>query len=304
MSAIIFPRPLVERDRIAILSPAGIINPDYVDGAIKALRTQGWDAYATTNALGRYGSYSGTSAERLTDFNEVLEDPTTRAILCSRGGYGAVHLLHDFPIDKFKDDPRWLIGFSDISAIHALLSTNGIASIHASMAKHLTLSDGTDSDSTALFGILRGNLPEYTLPTDFRSICGKASGRLIGGNLAVLQALINTPYDIISNPDTILFIEDIAEPIYKVERILYQLRLSGVLSNLSGLIIGQFTEYTSDRNHNDMYDAILPLVSDLNIPIAVNFPVGHVSHNLPLIESAYSHLTISTEHTTLSFIRR
>ncbi|MDE7397184.1 MAG: LD-carboxypeptidase, partial [Muribaculum sp.] len=291
-------------DRIAILSPAGIINPDYVEGAIKTLRTQGWDAYATKHALGRNGTYSGTPVERLADFNEALDDPTTRAILCSRGGYGAIHLLRDFPIDKFKSDPRWLIGFSDISALHALLSTNGIASIHASMAKHLTLFSEDDPDSTALFRILRGNLPEYTLSSDYRSICGNASGRLVGGNLAVLQALINTPYDIISLPDTILFIEDIAEPIYKVERILYQLRLSGVLHKLSGLIIGQFTEYSPDRNHTDMYDALLPLVSDLGIPVAVNFPVGHVNHNLPLIESAYCHLTITTDTTKLSFGNR
>lgn len=300
MNSPIFPSPLRLGDRIAIVSPAGIINPDYVDGAMSLLQAQGWDPYVTPHALGRQGSYSGTCHDRLTDIAEALADNRTRAILCSRGGYGAVHLLDSFPVDLMLDDPRWLIGFSDISVLHAIMSANGIVSIHAPMCKHLS-SHGTDTDSLTLFDILRGHRPQYNMASDTRSITGQATGPVVGGNLAVLQALISTPYDVLSRPGTILLVEDIAEPIYKIERIFYQLQLCGILDHINGLILGQFTEYTPDRNHNDVYEAILPLVADKKIPVAVNFPAGHVDHNMPIPMSAVATLNIDDKNTTLAF---
>lgn len=162
------------------------------------------------------------------------------------------------------------------------------------MAAHI-LEGADNEDNAALFGILRGERPAYTFAGTADDRPGMAEGILLGGNLAVLAELISTPYDIIS-PDTVLFIEDIAEPVYKIERILYQLRLSGVLGRLRGLVVGQFTDYKPDENHpGGMEGMIRDAVADYDFPVAFNAPIGHVFHNIPLIESARVTLKVNAE---------
>ncbi len=298
--AITFPRPLERGDGIAIVSPASNINPEYVTKASAVLQQQGWDVTIMPHALGKHGSYSGTAIERMSDLETAFTNPKIRAILCSRGGYGVVHLLEGLsklPLDK---DPKWLIGFSDISALHALMSSLGIASIHAPMTK--ALSFGTEhEDNNTLFGILRGELPSYSFADHPYNHEGETTGRLFGGNLAVLAALASTPFDMLKG-DKILFIEDVSEPIYKIERILYQLKLNGVLDSLRGLIVGQFTEYKPDADHQDMETMIHDIVAEYDYPIAFNAPIGHVDHNIPLIESANVSLKINKGGTSLSFL--
>lgn len=281
---IIYPRPLKEGDTIAILAPAGIINPEHVEFATPVLEEQGWKVKVMPHTLGQWGNYSGTPAERLSDLEDAFLDPEVRAILCARGGYGVVHLLdslNKLPIEK---DPKWVIGYSDISALHAFMASKGIASIHASMTSHIR-KGAEDIDNKVLFEILRGDAPAFTFDSHQYDRLGQCSGKLVGGNVAVIAELINTPYDIIEE-DTILFIEDIAEPIYKIERIMYQLRLSGILPRLRGLIVGQFTEYKPDDNYADMETMIYDMVKPYDFPVAFNVPIGHVDHNIPVIESA------------------
>lgn len=282
---LIFPKPLKKGDKIAICSPAGKIDPAIVYKAMTVLRTQGWEPVVMPHALGEYGSYSGTADERFADLKEALTNPDYRAVLCSRGGYGVVHILDRLARLPLADDPKWVIGFSDISALHALMATRGIASIHSSMCKGLTM--GYDNeDNKELFAILRGERPTYVFDNHPYDRPGIATGTLRGGNLAVLAELINTPYDIIKGRDTILFLEDVSEPIYKIERIFYQLRLSGVLDNIAGLIVGQFTEYRPNETYADMETMIRDVTAGYKFPIAFGVPVGHVDHNIPLIESA------------------
>lgn len=300
MSSIVFPRPLRPGDKVAIVSPASKIDAKVVERSLPVIEAQGWIPQVYPHALEVYGSYSSDASCRLADLTDALSDPSVRAILCSRGGYGAVHLLDKIPSELLKSDPKWIIGFSDISALHALMSANGIASVHSSMCRHLGEYSGTDIDSQSLFRILRGQLPAYTVDSHPRNKTGVAEGPVVGGNLAVLSALIGTPYNLIGRPGSILFIEDIAEPIYKVERILYQMRLSGVFDRISGLIVGQFTEYRPDANYASMLDMILDMTADLKIPVAYDFPIGHVDHNLPLIESAPARLTVG--HSSVSLI--
>lgn len=301
MAVTIFPRPLAAGDRIAILSPASIINPEYVDGAVKALERLGWHPYVSAHALGSYGSYSGTREERLADLNEALRDPSVRAILCSRGGYGAVHLLDGIDGEAFSADPKWIIGFSDVSALHAYAAGHNIASLHSSMCKHLA-NFGTDEEcSRRLIDILTGKLPHYTVSTHPYNRKGHAEGRIAGGNLAVISALISTPWDPFAGDGDILVIEDIAEPIYKVERILYQLKLAGVFSRISGLVVGQFTEYRPDKNYSDMYDMIRDAVAGYDFPVAFNFPIGHVDRNLPVVMSAQACLDVNDDEVTLRY---
>lgn len=291
------PRPLITGDKIAILSPASAINPDYVEAAASAIAAAGWTPVIYPGALGRNGTYSGSREQRLRDLSDALADPSVRAILCSRGGYGAVHLLDHLSRLPLADDPKWLIGFSDISALHALMQSKGIQSIHASMARQLA--KGVNHPiNQLLFNILRGQENNYAFRPHPYNRNGTATARLVGGNLAVLGGLIGTPYDLLQ-PDTLLFIEDIAEPIYKVERILYQLRLKGVLQRLKGLIVGRFTEYSPDANHPSMERMIADMTAPYAYPVAFNIPVGHIDDNIPLIQGSTVTLTVTPDETTL-----
>lgn len=260
------PRPLRDGDKIAILSPAGPVDSTLVLAAADTLRAQGFEVEIMPHALGRVGQYAAADSDRLADLRAALTDTTVRAIMCSRGGYGAVHLLDSLAALPLGADPKWLIGFSDISALHALLASRNIASIHGNMCKHMALGPD-DEDNQTMLAMLRGHRPVYNFEPDSLNRCGSASGRLLGGNLAVIAELINTPYDVI-RPGTVLFIEDVEEPIYKTERIMYQLRLSGVLQSLAGLVVGQF----SGARPNDQYETTAQMIADMVAP--TRFPVA------------------------------
>lgn len=293
------PAPLRDGDRIAIVSPSGPVDSALVYAAADTLRGQGYRVDIFPSALGKCGQYAASDSARLADLSAALTDNTVRAILCSRGGYGAVHLLDSLSALPLERDPKWLIGFSDISALHALLASRGIASIHGNMCKHIALGPD-DEDNATFLAMLRGYRPAYEFAPDSLNRCGQASGRLLGGNLAVIAELINTPYDVIQ-PGTILFIEDVEEPIYKIERIMYQLRLSGVLPRLGGLIVGQFTGYRPNDSYETMERMIADMTAPYTYPVAFNVPIGHVDHNVPVIQSAEVTLTVTPEGTSLSF---
>lgn len=293
------PAPLCDGDRIAIVSPSGPVDSALVYAAADTLRGQGYRIDIFPSALGKCGQYAASDSARLADLSAALTDSTVRAILCSRGGYGAVHLLDSLSALPLERDPKWLIGFSDISALHALLASRGIASIHGNMCKHIALGPD-DEDNATFLAMLRGYRPAYEFAPDSLNRCGQASGRLLGGNLAVIAELINTPYDVIQ-PGTILFIEDVEEPIYKIERIMYQLRLSGVLPRLGGLIVGQFTGYRPNDSYETMERMIADMTAPYTYPVAFNVPIGHVDHNVPVIQSAEVTLKVTPEGTSLSF---
>lgn len=289
------PQSLKPGDTVAILSPASAVDPALIDGAVKALQSRGFNTKVMAHATGRKGTYSASAGERLDDMRSALSDPAVKAILCSRGGYGAVDML-----GRLIPKPVWLIGFSDISALHALWQSQGIMSIHGSMARHLAEFPADDPANQALFQILcHGTQPAYSFTTHPLSRQGSVRGQMIGGNLAVLAGLISTPYDMLK-PGRILVIEDIAEPIYKVERILHQLRLNGVLENLSGLLVGQFTEYRGDSNYTDMERMIADMTAPYGYPVALGAPFGHVDGNLPFVEGAEVTLNVSDSITTIT----
>lgn len=306
---------LATGDKIAILSPASVIDPAYVDGAVATLRQWGFIPVVMPHTLGSHGSFSGTGDDRLADMRAALLDPEVKALICSRGGYGCVHLLPE--VDRLlcsgEVDGKWLVGFSDVSALHSLWGKHGLSSIHASMAKHLTLGGPDDPLNLSLLEMLRGDTPQVKLPTGFSgSPYGKANregmaeGMVVGGNLAVIGALIGTPFNRIS-PGTILVIEDIAEPIYKVERILWQLRLAGIFDNLAGLVVGQFTDYRApSRDHADMYAMIGSFLSDKNFPtsfpVAMDVPVGHIDGNVPVMLNRRARLRVGVDCATLDYV--
>ena len=295
------PQPLSLGDTIAIVSPSSKIMPEYIAGAVARLEAWGYRVIVGAHAYDSYGNFAGRPQERLCDLREALLNPEVKAILCARGGYGAVHLLEGIAPQEICDNAKWMIGFSDISALHAAWVNAGVMSLHAPMCKHLTIEEENQSSTQYLRAILSGKMPRYSAASHPLNRCGEATARLVGGNMAVLCGLLRTPYDIFQE-NTILFIEDVGERTYKIERMLYNLELAGVLPRLAGLVVGQFTEYKEDAGMcATMYEMIASRVSRYNYPVAFGFPVGHVTENHPLIEGAQVTLSVTPDGTTLCF---
>lgn len=298
----IFPAPLRQGDKVAILAPAGPIKSAPVDTAAAVLDSLGYTTVVYPHTFGKNGHFSGTHDERYADLEAAFSDTTVRAILCARGGYGVAHNLDRLARLDLRKDPKWVIGFSDISALHALMASQGIASIHSSMAKQVALGPD-DPDNAILFDILNDSLPAYEFEPHPYNHPGSATATILGGNLAVIADLIATPYDII-RPGTILFIEDVSEPIYKIERIMLQLKMMGMFDKLAGLVIGQFTDYHGDDNHPTMEDMLAEVLAPYpDLPVAFNVPVGHVDHNVPFVEGATATLSVTPEAVSLTFAK-
>ncbi len=305
----IYPRPLSRGAKVAVISPATVVKAEYVEGACAYLSGRGLDPVVMPHALGPVdGTYAASVSGRLSDWLTALQDPQIEAILCARGGYGCVHLVAQTPLAVVRENPKWVVGFSDVSALHALMWSARVASVHGPMAKHLTLCPDSEA-TTALMHLLEEGLPlSYQVAGDERNVAGRCRGRLLGGNLAVLGGLAGTGLDLLgeaAKSDVVLFIEDISEAVYRVERMLWMLHLSGALGRVKGLIIGQFTDYRPDMNFGTVEAMISARLREWGlggVPVAFNFPVGHVDYNLPLVEGCMAELEVAPEGVTLKMM--
>lgn len=305
----IIPKPVRKNSKVALIAPASRIKPDIVKSLAQLYEERPGDfpgeellVYPSALDENASGSYAASLEQRLADFRDAWSRDDIDLVICARGGYGCVHLLDYLDSGFIAAHPKWLVGFSDVSALHALLFKCGIASVHGGMAKQLV--EDTDSGFGPYREVFRRLLEspapkfEYVLPSHQFNIPGEASGVLLGGNLAVLSGLAATPYDLMGEccrRDAILFLEDVSEPIYAVERMLYRLHLQGVLANAKGILVGQFTEWKPDRNHTDMNSMIRDRFAEWGIscPVVFDFPVGHNCRNVPLVEGATAHLSVS-----------
>lgn len=306
-----FPQFLKHGDRAVIVSPAGKIERRLVDEGKKCLESWGLNVTVSANACGEYATFSGTQEQRLADLQQAMDADDVRLIFCSRGGYGAQHLVGRLDFARFRHSPKWLVGFSDITALHQCLQHEGFASLHAPMLKHLVEEPADDECSTSLHDILFGTAFDgngqfsYTCEANALNHAGTAQGTLRGGNLAVSYGLRGTDYDIKPADGTVLFIEDVGEKPHAIERMVYNLRIGGVLDRLSGLIIGQFTEYVERQQlGKELYGALADAVGDCQCPVCFGFPVGHVKRNLPMIEGAQVELSVADDGVKLTFFRR
>lgn len=315
MNNIQLPPTLKKGDKVLILSPASKIDKRFLKGATERLESWGLMVELSEHAASSNGYYSSSIKHRLEDLQHALDDPTIKAILCSRGGYGVVHLVGKLDFTLFRQYPKWVIGFSDITILHNMIQHEGFASLHAPMARHLTIEPANDFCTLALKDILFGQFtidraksvtPEssgfsYTTSAHKLNHKGSASGTLRGGNLAVAYGLRGTPWDIPAE-GTILFIEDVGERPHAVERMIYNLKLGGVLEKLSGVIIGQFTEYEEKKTlGKELYGAIADLLKEYDYPVCFGFEVGHVTRNLPLINGANVTLAVEKNEVKLTF---
>jgi muramoyltetrapeptide carboxypeptidase len=287
--------------KIKIISPSGVIDPAYIDGAIRVFNGWGIDVVEGAFAREVYGRFAGTEGQRIQDLQEAIDDESLDAILCSRGGYGLAQIIDKIDFSGFIKHPKWLIGFSDVTVIHNVLSNMNIQSIHGVMAKHLTELSKDSMSVANLRNIIFGEMPVYELPSHMESRKGSASGKLIGGNLSVFMGLRGCPIDL-NYKNAILFIEDIGERPYQIDRMLQNLRLGGVFSQFSGMIVGHFTDCEEDPSmKKTINQIILDAVEGYDFPVCFGFPSGHEETNYPLILGREIKLTVTDDKTIVDF---
>lgn len=300
---LIMPPFLKAGDSIAIISPCSSPEEKTVEQGCAILRQWGYVPVVGRHALDEYHGFAGTADDRAADLLWALRDSTIRAIMCSRGGDGAVQVLMRVPLDEYRRQPKWLIGFSDVTAIHSAEVQAGVMSIHGSMCYAIAAQEGTDTVSVTLRRLLQGELPRYQVAPHDLNQQGTAQGMLVGGNFSVFCGLAGSDYDFLQQRDIILFIEDTDEEMTKVDRMLHLLEVRGILQRLKGIIVGHFTDYKRPKNgFDDMYHMLHEYLRHYPIPVSYAFPVGHARPNFPLIEGAQVRLTVNSQGTTLQYV--
>jgi len=298
------PDSLQSGDTVCIISSARKISPEEIQSAVDLLTSWELKVVFGKNLFHQQNQFAGSDKDRLADFQKALDEKNIKAILFARGGYGTVRIIDNINWKSFSQNPKWLIGFSDITVIHSHVQKNcGVETLHAPMA--LNLKNASTESLNALKKNLFGESISYSIHENILSDFnrhGKAKGILTGGNLSLLYALNGTPSDI-DYSGKILFIEDIDEYLYHIDRMMLTLKRSGKLKSLAGLIVGGMTDM---RDNNVPFgksaeEIICEAVADYNYPICFGFPAGHFRDNRPLIFGREGELKV-TEEITVNFL--
>jgi muramoyltetrapeptide carboxypeptidase len=294
----ITPSYLKKGDKIGITACARKVSPEELEPAINAFKEWGLKVILGKNLFKAQDQFAGTDEERAEDLQLFLDDPSIKAIVGARGGYGTLRIVDRLNFDAFKKSPKWIVGYSDITVLHSHVHNLNIESLHAKMLIHFTKeNDSSEALKRALFG----ELNNYETSSHSLNRRGSASGELVGGNLSLLYALNGS----ISDLDTtgkILFIEDLDEYLYHVDRMMLSLKRSGKLSRLAGLIVGGMTDMRDNiiPFGKTAEEIILDAVKEFNYPVCFNFPAGHVERNLPLYLGRTIRLNVD-DQTKISF---
>jgi muramoyltetrapeptide carboxypeptidase len=277
------PPSLKTGDAVALISPAKALEKGAVDYAISVFKDRGLHPVVGRNALGRHRAFAATEQQRLHDLNEAIRNPDIKAVFCNRGGYGAMHLLNGVDIASIISQPKWLVGYSDITALHLLWQSEGICSLHGAMPRDFSDHPDRLKSYTALLDLLMGvPYPAITWQTSAKE--GTFEGLLTGGNLSLLAALLPGVFDAPEVP-YVLFVEEISEELYHIDRMLMSLWLSGSLGACQCILAGQFT---SCKDSTGWFDGGLQQLFEefekrTDIPVISGFPAGHEAINTPLI---------------------
>jgi muramoyltetrapeptide carboxypeptidase len=297
-----FPSLLAPGSRVALVTPAGPIRgASDLDRGLASVHAFGWEPVVGEHVLERQGYLAGSDANRLADLNRFARDASLDAIWCIRGGYGAMRLLHELDYDAWRRHPKTLIGYSDITALHAAIGGRAdLITIHGPTARaELTPFSRASLQAALVDGTNPCGFARDALP--LRS--GRARGILVGGNLALLSSLIGTPYAP-SFDGAILVLEDVNEPVYRLDRMLTQLRLSGALGRLAGIAFGQFTEIPEDDGSNEgrpLLELLQEVADRCAVPCLADVPVGHVADQWTIPLGAVAELDADTK--TLNVLR-
>lgn len=294
------PALLKKGDTVAIIATARKIDASTLQSGIKLLESWGLNVILGKTIELEQHQLAGADWQRATDFQEMLDNPKVKAIWAAKGGYGTVKIVDRIDFSAFKKKPKWIIGFSDVTVLHSHINQLGFQTLHAMMA--ISAPSATTAAKESLQKALFGEKLSYTIPHHTFNKLGQATGELVGGNLSVLYSIQGSASEI-DLKDKILFIEDLDEYLYHIDRMMTNLKRNGSLKNLKGIIIGGMTS----MNDNDIpwgknaLEIIQEITKDLNIPIAYNFPAGHIKDNRALILGEIISFKVSEKETKVDF---
>lgn len=294
------PKALQPGDLVMIIAPAKAIESSHVYYAKELFESKGYKVLVSEHCLGNHHYFSGTDAQRTSDLQKAIDNPEVKAIICARGGYGCVRIVDRVQWAGIIREPKWIVGFSDVTVFHQRMQRYGIESLHATMP--LNYQENSKEAIDTLFKALKGESYSVFSPANQNNKPGLASGKLIGGNLSIMYSLLSTD-ECPDYSDAILYIEDLSEQLYHIDRIFHTLRKSGILEKISGLIVGGMT---------DIKDTVVPFGKRLEeivvehlkyrkIPVCFNFPAGHMPDNQALILGRKCSLEVNSEGAKLYF---
>ena len=303
----IIPDYLKKGDIIGITSPAGYITLEEIQPAIQQMKSWGFNIKVGECIGKRNFTFGGTDEERALDFQKMLDDPSIKAIMCARGGYGLVRIIDQLDFKSLASSPKWIIGFSDLTVLHNHLNRNyGIASIHSKMCNSFP-DDWNKAETIQIETInsirqaLSGEKMKYLAAYNEKNRLGSADGALIGGNLKTIESLAGSSSEI-RTAGKILFVEDTGEYLYSIDRMFWNLKRTGKLSQLKGLIVGGFKIKPDDPGEEfafSVYDIVLEKVKNYKYPVCFDFPVGHQKNNFALKCGIQHRLSVKNEKTIL-----
>ena len=296
---IVQPPYLKEGDRVALVSPAYWVPQEALKQAAETVK--GWGLQPVigphTNNL-NVNAYAGTADERAADLMWALEDDKVKAIICSRGGYGSIHLLSRILQEHYQQHPKWIIGHGDITILLYAVTSAGMMCIHGPMAFQIA---GCQEPATTITrNILFGKLPQYNIPNNPYNRIGHAEGILMGGNLSSYCSVAGTKFHLPPKQDIILFIEEVEESLHGIDRLFYMLRLQQDFERVKGIIFGTFNSIKYDLQYGSVEQMLIAHLYEYDIPICCGFPVGSNSC-IPLIEGAPCSLDVTAEKVVLTF---
>jgi len=288
-------------DRVALLSPSYYTPMETIEVVADLFRSWGLEPAIGPNTDKLVdGKLGGTVSERISDISWALNDPSIKAIVCNRGGYGTIQLINGMSLSEIKSCPKWLVGFSDISTLHGLWQRAGVMSIHATTGTFLA-NDGTNANSTMMRDLLLGKVPQYEVPAHAQNILGTATGVLVGGNLTTIAPNVFSQADATMADDIILFLEEVGEPQRNIDRQFTLLARNGVLSRCKGVILGEFTGSNTELGYESVEALLRHYLQAYHIPVLCGFPAGHGNVNLPLVMGARVTIDVREDGSTVKF---
>jgi muramoyltetrapeptide carboxypeptidase len=294
------PQNLQAGDVIGMVCPAGSIPMERIQKCVETLTDWGYQVRLGQTIGGKHFTYSGTDAERAADLQTMMDYPTVKAILCARGGYGLSRIIDTLDFTSMMAQPKWVIGFSDITVLHAALQKKGIMSIHGPMAAAFNKGPEGEPYIQAVKSILEGQKTTYTASTHSYNKLGTITAPMIGGNLCLITHLIGSQNSMDTN-GKILFLEDIGEFHYNLDRMVIQMKNAGLFNNLAGLVLGGFTDMRDEPTDigASAFEILQSHITEFNYPVCYDFPISHGLSNYPIKEGAEYLLNIQADQVIL-----
>ncbi|PQJ21212.1 LD-carboxypeptidase [Tenacibaculum sp. SG-28] len=298
------PTYLQEGDTIAIVAPAGILKnrKAVIDTARQLAESWGLIVVYGKNVFRQDHHFAGSDAERAADFQEALDNPSIKAIWCARGGYGSVRIIDKLDFSKFLEQPKWIIGYSDVTVFHNHIHNLGVETLHAMMATSMQDKPAhIERTISSLRNTLFGEELRYSIPANPNNVNGEVTGQLVGGNIAILASMLGSKSQI-HTENKILFIEEIGEYKYAIDRMLQSLKRAGYFSNVKGVVVGGMTKIK--KNSTPWGSSIEQLIKDIlpeGLPVMFHFPAGHDSDNRALLFGREARMVINADTASLTF---